>query len=108
FEAMLANLRQHVTSVLSHVELRVQPPPPAYAMAGAEPEMAMAEERATGTTGRPVSVPPRTQRRPSMGNGADRGGPRPARPRAPWAGTPRNAPCPCGSGKKFKHCHGRV
>lgn len=20
--------------------------------------------------------------------------------------TPRNAPCPCGSGKKFKHCHG--
>jgi len=20
---------------------------------------------------------------------------------------PRNAPCPCGSGKKFKHCHGR-
>src|SRR5947209_6958819 len=35
FEAMLANLRQHVTSVLSHVELRVQPAPPAYAMAGA-------------------------------------------------------------------------
>ena len=24
-----------------------------------------------------------------------------------WADTPRNAPCPCGSGKKFKHCHGR-
>ncbi len=21
--------------------------------------------------------------------------------------TPRNAPCPCGSGRKFKHCHGR-
>ena len=21
---------------------------------------------------------------------------------------PRNAPCPCGSGKKFKHCHGRI
>jgi preprotein translocase subunit SecA len=20
----------------------------------------------------------------------------------------RNDPCPCGSGKKFKHCHGRV
>ncbi|CAN5498401.1 hypothetical protein BH18ACT16_BH18ACT16_12770 [soil metagenome] len=20
---------------------------------------------------------------------------------------PRNAPCPCGSGKKFKQCHGR-
>jgi preprotein translocase subunit SecA len=23
-----------------------------------------------------------------------------------WDGTPRNAPCPCGSGKKFKFCHG--
>jgi preprotein translocase subunit SecA len=21
---------------------------------------------------------------------------------------PRNAPCPCGSGKKFKHCHGAL
>jgi preprotein translocase subunit SecA len=20
---------------------------------------------------------------------------------------PRNAPCPCGSGKKYKQCHGR-
>ena len=53
FEAMLANLRQHVTSVLSHVELRVQPEP-VFAMAGGEPEEAMAEERATGTTGRPI------------------------------------------------------
>jgi hypothetical protein len=24
-----------------------------------------------------------------------------------FAGTKRNAPCPCGAGKKFKHCHGR-
>ncbi|MGI9598148.1 MAG: SEC-C metal-binding domain-containing protein, partial [Acidimicrobiales bacterium] len=23
-----------------------------------------------------------------------------------WDKTPRNAPCPCGSGKKFKQCHG--
>src|SRR5689334_14628724 len=106
FEAMLANLRQHITSVLSHVELRVQPEP-VFAMAGGEPEEAFAEERATGTTGRPLP-PPRSQRRSASGNGADRAGPRPAGPRAPWAGTPRNAPCPCGSGKKFKHCHGRV
>jgi preprotein translocase subunit SecA len=108
FEAMLANLRQNVTSVLSHVELRVQPQP-AYAMAGGEPEEAMVEEaRATGTTGRPLPPPPRAQRRAGSGNGADRAGPRPAAPRSPWAGTPRNAPCPCGSGRKFKHCHGRV
>ena len=25
-----------------------------------------------------------------------------------WNNTPRNAPCPCGSGKKYKHCHGKV
>jgi preprotein translocase subunit SecA len=23
-----------------------------------------------------------------------------------WSKTPRNAPCPCGSGRKFKKCHG--
>jgi preprotein translocase subunit SecA len=102
FEAMLASLRQNVTSVLSHVEMRVTPQQPAFAE---EPrEAAMAEElRATGTDGRPPPVRPRPPRR---ANGAD-GEPRPAA-RAPWAGTPRNAQCPCGSGRKFKHCHGRV
>lgn len=25
-----------------------------------------------------------------------------------WANTPRNMPCPCGSGKKYKHCHGTL
>jgi len=25
-----------------------------------------------------------------------------------WGKVPRNAPCPCGSGKKFKHCHGKA
>ncbi len=25
-----------------------------------------------------------------------------------WGKTPRNAPCPCGSGKKYKHCHGAL
>src|SRR5271154_5516685 len=108
FELMLVNLRQHVTSVLSHIELRV--PQPAFAEAAAEPEEAMAEEmRATGTTGRPLSARSRAQRRPAMENGGGGGEPqRLAGPRAPWAGTPRNAPCPCGSGRKFKHCHGRV
>ena len=48
-------------------------------------------------------------------DGADDAAPRPASKkqtvRAPvvkdeWQKTPRNAPCPCGSGKKFKQCHG--
>jgi len=25
-----------------------------------------------------------------------------------WERTPRNADCPCGSGRKFKHCHGSL
>ncbi|MEC8133036.1 MAG: SEC-C metal-binding domain-containing protein, partial [Pseudomonadota bacterium] len=27
---------------------------------------------------------------------------------ATWGKVARNAPCPCGSGKKYKHCHGAV
>jgi len=27
---------------------------------------------------------------------------------APTGKVPRNAPCPCGSGKKYKHCHGKI
>ena len=27
---------------------------------------------------------------------------------ATWGNPGRNDPCPCGSGKKFKHCHGRL
>src|SRR5579885_3539729 len=46
FGAMLTSLRQQVTSVLSHVELRV--PQPVFAAAMAEPEEAMAEAHATG------------------------------------------------------------
>jgi preprotein translocase subunit SecA len=115
FQSMLANLRQNVTSVLSHVELRVQQP--AYAEAMAEPEPALApalaeEARATGTNGRSYAGRSRPAPRPARGgNGGAHGGgdePRLAPPRSPWAGTPRNAPCPCGSGRKFKHCHGRV
>ena len=25
-----------------------------------------------------------------------------------WGKVPRNAACPCGKGKKFKHCHGKI
>ena len=28
-------------------------------------------------------------------------------PSAQYTGVGRNEPCPCGSGKKFKHCHGK-
>ena len=56
-----------------------------------------------------ASPPPTSP--PSRRAPATRLGRRP--PRGPsvvndeWDKTPRNAPCPCGSGKKFKQCHGR-
>ena len=27
---------------------------------------------------------------------------------ATWSKVQRNAPCPCGSGRKYKHCHGAL
>jgi preprotein translocase subunit SecA len=112
FQGMLVNLRRNVVSVLSHVELRMQPPPP--------PEFAPAPEleEAFAGPGQPPPPPPgqvpgrqRPQRRGGNGVQMGRSEPQPQRQgavRPPWAGTPRNAPCPCGSGKKYKHCHGRV
>jgi len=110
FEGMLGHLREQVTSVLSHVELRFEAPPeppPGFgeAAAPAEREAVLAEAGAMpGPARMPPPPPPRPARRPP----AAPAGERPAGPRAPWAGTPRNAACPCGSGKKFKHCHGRL
>jgi preprotein translocase subunit SecA len=107
FGAMLVNLRQQVTSLLSHVELRV--PEPAFVAAMPEPEEALVgASRAMGSNGA-AAAGGRPARRGGSVNGADgSGGVRTAPARAPWSGTPRNAPCPCGSGRKFKHCHGRV
>ncbi len=39
---------------------------------------------------------------------AERSGSSPDDSDDPYAGVGRNAPCPCGSGKKFKMCHGRA
>ena len=25
-----------------------------------------------------------------------------------WGKVSRNEPCPCGSGQKYKHCHGKI
>ena len=39
--------------------------------------------------------------------------PKSEEPKTPWSdgrtfpGTPKNAPCPCGSGRKYKMCHGQ-
>jgi preprotein translocase subunit SecA len=65
---------------------------------------------ATGTDdARPSRVAARPMPRPRVAasGGAAIGAPGPSQP-ASWGKVPRNAPCPCGSGKKYKHCHGRL
>jgi preprotein translocase subunit SecA len=64
-----------------------------------DPALGFDEDAAlAGIRGEPLAV---TQR-PLVKLSVD-----PANP-ATWAQTPRNAPCPCGSGKKYKHCHGAM
>ncbi|HUZ74989.1 MAG TPA: preprotein translocase subunit SecA [Stellaceae bacterium] len=91
FQQMLNSLREQVTSVLCHVELRVERPEPAPMPQRPARMIEGREDPAAGMDG---------------GNGAEAVAAATVAV-APWARTPRNAPCPCGSGKKYKHCHGR-
>jgi len=97
FQQMLAHLRDTVTAVLSHVELRVQGPDD-LPQRQAPREMHEVHQEPVGLGDEGGNG--------SSANGASQGD------RVvvsnPWAKTPRNAPCPCGSGKKYKHCHGRL
>jgi preprotein translocase subunit SecA len=103
FQTMLSQLRENVTRVLSHVEMRVgrpedlpQPPPPQNVQeTRRDPALAEAGAAAAAPAGTIRNAPP-------AGVAVD--------PNLPetWGKTARNAPCPCGSGKKFKHCHGAV
>jgi preprotein translocase subunit SecA len=103
FNGMLGELRERVTGLLLRVEIRADAPPPEpepvriFDMRHPEPAMGELEMAGAPTDGAPDYPPPQRS-----AEGVD-----PADPRT-WARTPRNAPCPCGSGKKFKHCHGRV
>ena len=42
------------------------------------------------------------------GDACERAVPQAANDPPSWGKTGRNDPCPCGSGKKYKHCHGRI
>ena len=101
FGGLLTNLRETVTQVLSHLEIRAQPE---QAEADAEEEPVLA---ATGTDGPPAPAARTSRGGASMaavGGGAQASGSGQARS----GKVPRNAPCPCGSGKKYKHCHGKL
>ena len=107
FQSMLANLRQAVTAQLMRVEI-VQDAAPAP-----EPELpemhAMHADPATGenemaddrsgapSTAAGIIAAATGHVAPEQRNPDDP---------ATWGKVGRNEACPCGSGKKFKHCHG--
>ncbi len=116
FETMLSNLREEVTGQLMHARAMLGesedlfepvelPPMQAHhtdPFTG-EDELALADAALAGGT-RPAA------------QGADRRAPLQTRrgagalnPKDPstWGKVSRNAVCPCGSGKKYKHCHGK-
>ena len=100
FAAMLDDLKERVTLAMAHVQVQMpaEPAPPAMVESHLEPGamqggLALAEPVVRNTDALlPVF---------------DEAEVNPARPET-WGATPRNAACPCGSGKKFKYCHGKV
>ena len=109
FTALLDELKEQVTLALSHVELAPEQAPeqPVFDESGlitSHPSADIFQGAEDGDLA--LAAPPGETMQfapsPYRAESVD-----PERPET-WAATPRNAPCPCGSGKKFKHCHGRV
>jgi preprotein translocase subunit SecA len=106
FEAMVANLRQVVTGQLMRVEIVQQPPE-----GEAEQLPYMEAHHVDANTGEdelaPATLAP-TMITAGHGNGAAaQAVARNPKDPTTWGKVGRNEACPCGSGKKFKHCHGR-
>ena len=102
FEELLVNISERVTTILSHVELQMMPPEgltpqgPANTTEGHE-DPAFADGGAAQAIPQPASLPrakPVAERDPDDPS--------------TWGRVGRNEKCPCGSGKKYKQCHGKV
>ncbi len=91
FQALLANLRDAVTTQMSRVELVREAPP-------APTPPPMQAHHIDATTGED-----------DVGEGSGvQARDRNAQDPKSWGAVGRNEPCPCGSGKKYKHCHGAL
>jgi preprotein translocase subunit SecA len=101
---MLDGLRQDVTQRLAMIR-PITPEEQAAMMAQIEAQQAAAQQQAEEPAAPAiVSAPdaPAAAPAPTRLAGFDESNP------ATWGNPSRNEPCPCGSGEKFKHCHGRL
>lgn len=111
FEGLLERLRESVCSHLAHLEFRLEEP--ALAMADGRPPEAFEENHLDPVTGLnemagEAQVAAQSGRaRAARRRGVSAAAIDPNEP-ATWGKVPRNAACPCGSGNKYKHCHGRA
>lgn len=92
FERLLDQIRETLVSVLMHVEIKM----PEEAQAAADQTMQAGEARLEGTT---AAHPGESALDASMTEEEHR---------RLFAHVGRNDPCPCGSGRKFKDCHGKL
>jgi len=109
FQRMLGAIRDDVTRTMAHAQFRMQEPPPLpdlpdFITSHFDPFTGEDDTRDidAGTLGLVTTqLPPLSIPQPRATDiGEDPAG---------WAGVvSRNAPCPCGSGRKYKQCHGAV
>jgi len=113
FQKLLTDMREMVVGQLSHVEVQMRPPEPAstpdftrLSEIHIDPDLGEndAVSQVSGTIGGALAAAGALA---GLGGDVAEADPR-LRPIDPklLVGVSRNAPCPCGSGKKFKHCHG--
>ncbi|MGE0062303.1 MAG: preprotein translocase subunit SecA [Xanthobacteraceae bacterium] len=99
FEAMVSRLREAVTAQLMRVEVVQEQQPDAQQLPYME---AHKVDPLTGED----EMAARAMLAPALaGNGAEVA--RDPNDPETWGKVGRNEPCPCGSGKKYKHCHGK-
>ena len=109
FSRMLDAIREDVTRTVAHAQFRVDMPPalpelPDFITSHFDPFTGEDDTRDLDSAARGLvsaQLPPLSIPRPEpMEMGEDP---------ASWEGVvSRNSPCPCGSGRKYKHCHGTV
>lgn len=92
FESLLNGLRGEVTEILAHVRPRTEEEHQAMM------QQMLAQQGPAAEAVAPSGPPAPTEEAIAAGFVAD--------DRSTWGNPGRNDSCPCGSGKKFKHCHG--